>query len=170
LECAAGFGAVGWCICSIALYTQDFYVFALTKLNPGGILVTQSGPGSVLNITECGACIHQTLRTAFKYVVPYTVDIPSFGCNWGFNLAFNKEAPVADKLAAVEGADDTSKILAAVPAAEFDARIEARGLTEKMQFLDGITAVGILAVPMPLRKAIRAETRIMTMANPVFMH
>eukprot|EP00968_Pinguiococcus_pyrenoidosus_P022458 scaffold3250_cov222-Pinguiococcus_pyrenoidosus.AAC.2 len=48
------------------LYTEEFYKFAVTRLNPGGVLVTQSGPGDLHNHTECCTVIHQTLRTAFE--------------------------------------------------------------------------------------------------------
>ena len=73
----------------IALYTQEFYAFvAKNRLNPGGVLVTQSGPGSHFNVkSECFTTIHSTLRSTFQHVYPYSVDIPSFGSNWGFNLA-----------------------------------------------------------------------------------
>jgi len=90
-------------VCSIVLYTKEFYDFAVTKLNPGGVLVTQSGPGSIMNITECNSVIHKTLKTAFTHVLPYACDIPSFGCNWGFNVAFNDDCAFA-KAAAEAGA------------------------------------------------------------------
>lgn len=63
----------------IALYTQEFYQFAITKLNPGGMLVTQSGPGATFNADECGSVIHKTLRSAFDFCAVYSSDIPSFG-------------------------------------------------------------------------------------------
>ena len=28
-------------------------------------------------------------RSSFKHVHPYAVDIPSFGCPWGFNMCYN---------------------------------------------------------------------------------
>jgi len=152
------------------LYTQEFYRFAVTKLNPGGILVTQSGPGSVLNADECFACINQTLRTVFDYVVPYTSDVPSFGSNWAFNMAFNKDADIAAKLEAASGASPSAKMLAAMPPTAFDEIIAARSLAPKLKFLDGISASGIFGVPKPVRDTVEAETRIMTVANPVFMH
>tara|TARA_Y100000780_G_scaffold223992_1_gene234923 strand:+ start:6828 stop:7364 length:537 start_codon:yes stop_codon:yes gene_type:complete len=155
---------------SIVLYTQEFYKFAVTKLNPGGILVTQSGPGSVLNADECFACINQTLRTVFDFVVPYTSDVPSFGSNWAFNMAFNKDSDIGAKLEAAAGASPSAKMLSAMTPAVFDDAIAARGLTGDLKFLDGISAAGIFGVPRPVRDTIEAETRVMTVANPVFMH
>ena len=67
---------------SIVLYTKEFYDFAVTKLNPGGVLVTQSGPGSIFNITECNSVIYKTLKSVFTNVLNYACDIPSFGASW----------------------------------------------------------------------------------------
>ncbi|KAA0169344.1 hypothetical protein FNF28_02125 [Cafeteria roenbergensis] len=154
----------------IVLYTQEFYKFAVTKLNPGGILVTQSGPGSVLNADECFACINQTLRTVFDFVVPYTSDVPSFGSNWAFNMAFNKDSDIGAKLEAAAGASPSAKMLSAMTPAVFDDAIAARGLTGDLKFLDGISAAGIFGVPRPVRDTIEAETRVMTVANPPSSH
>ena len=61
--------------------STQFYDFARTKLNDGGVLVTQSGPGAVFNYDECFTAINRTLRARFDVVVPYSVEIPSFGSN-----------------------------------------------------------------------------------------
>lgn len=74
----------------VMLYTEEFYNFIHKCLQPGGCFVTQSGPGSVMNATECFSVIYQTLKQSFQQVVPYTSDIPSFGCNWAFNMAFTE--------------------------------------------------------------------------------
>jgi hypothetical protein len=66
-------------MCRNALYMHDFYQGLRSKLAPGGIFVTQAGPGAVFNCTECFSVIHNTLRQSFGVVVSYTVDIPSFG-------------------------------------------------------------------------------------------
>jgi spermidine synthase len=63
----------------IKLYTKEFYQMAITRLNPGGMIVTQSGVGSILNHTECFTVIHQTMKSVFDNVVIYTADTPSFG-------------------------------------------------------------------------------------------
>ena len=61
------------------LYTANFYKFLHSKLNPGGLFVTQSGPGSAFNADECFSVIHHTMEQCFDHVVSYTTDIPSFG-------------------------------------------------------------------------------------------
>lgn len=137
---------------------EEFYKFAATKLNPGGVLVTQSGPGSHFNITECFTAINQTLRRAFKCVVPLSADIPSFGSNWGFNIAFHAEGDAEE---AVEGLVERS-------AKKTDALV-AKRLSRPLRFYDGITHRGLFGVPKEVRDKIEAETRVMTIDNPVFM-
>jgi spermidine synthase len=144
------------------LYTEEFYRFALTKLNPGGIIVTQSGPGAIYNPKECFTAIHQTLKQAFSTVVPYTVNIPSFGCDWAFNLAFNDDMTSETKADLMERS-----------AAQTDALIEARlrpAGTAPLRFLDGVSHRGIFGIPLPVRQALEAEERIITVDNPVFMY
>lgn len=63
----------------IALYYTEFYKFVTSRMNPGGIFVTQSGPGSIMNYTECNTVIHNTLKHSFDHVVAYSSDVPSFG-------------------------------------------------------------------------------------------
>jgi thermospermine synthase len=155
--------------CRIALYFKEFYEFLLTRLAPGGLFVTQGGPGSVFNANECFACIYKTLGTVFRHVVPYTVDIPSFGSNWGFVLALNSDSPAGASLDAATGSNGTAKFLAAFPPSTFDEALEARGLTRTMRFFDGITATGIFAVPKTVRRICDEEDRIMTKETPVFM-
>lgn len=75
----------------VMLYTEEFYNFIHKCLQPGGTFVTQSGPGSIMNADECFSVIHKTLRQSFQHVVPYTCDIPSFGCNWAFNMGFKED-------------------------------------------------------------------------------
>jgi predicted membrane-bound spermidine synthase len=43
----------------------------------------------LLNYFECFTTIHNTLKNSFKHCHPYAVDIPSFGCPWGYNLCYN---------------------------------------------------------------------------------
>ena len=76
------------------LYTQEFYRFLKSRLKKNGVVVTQSGPGAVYNAKEeCFTVIHNTLKSVFHDVVPYTTDVPSFGCNWGFNMAIVDNEP-----------------------------------------------------------------------------
>lgn len=154
----------------IALYTEEFYKFAITKLNPGGMLVTQSGPGSILNSTECASVIWKTLKNSFDYVVPYASDIPSFGSNWCFNVAFNKDSKLAKDAEAAGTEPENAFLEQAV--SETDARIASRleGGADALRFYDGVTQRGVFGLPKSFRKTFVDETRHMTMANPVFMY
>lgn len=146
------------------LYTKEFYTFVQSRLNPGGVLVTQSGPGSVYNVkSECFTVIHATLQAAFDVVVPYATDVPSFGCNWGFNLALN--VPDGD----VAKAPTLARSIRDKPVEEVDADIAARVYGEN-RFLDGVSLRGIMGLPKSVRRECAEEDRVMTLDNPVFMY
>ncbi|KAG5175001.1 S-adenosyl-L-methionine-dependent methyltransferase [Tribonema minus] len=146
------------------LYTEEFYRYATTQLAEGGIIVTQSGPGSLNTHEECFTVIHRTLASAFKHAVPYTVDVPSFGCTWAFTLAFNACAGAADAAAVVE-------MSVAATDAAIAARIGGGGSSgsSALRFYDGAAHLGMFGTPKWLRRALDAERRVMTVDNPVFM-
>ncbi|CAM9357383.1 unnamed protein product [Discosporangium mesarthrocarpum] len=138
------------------LYTEEFYRFALTKLAPGGVLVTQSGAAAVHMKDECFTVIHNTLKSVFQHVVPSIADVPSFGVPWAFNMAFNSDTLSVESIRRKD-VDQT------------DADITAR-VTGELRFYDGVTHMGLFGNPKWLRAAIDGETRIMTKDNPIFMH
>ena len=55
---------------------------------------------------------------------------------------------------------------------ERDAALRSRfeGGVSPLKFYDGITHLGIFGLPLEVRTHLAGETRIMTQANPVFMH
>lgn len=176
----------------IALYFKEFYEFAKTRMNPGGVIVTQSGPGSVMNADECFSTIHQTLRGAFDLVVPYSSDIPSFATNWAFNVAFDLDSESGKAMAkALEegkapaggvkaGAGDrptVDQVTAAALRAHGDfAAVDEKlggmlnGGMDSLKFLDGVALSGVLGLPRGVRKVLQEETRVMTKESPVFMY
>lgn len=140
------------------LYTEEFYKFAVTKLNKDGYFVTQSGPGALYNWDECFSAIYSTLKTAFSTVLPYTIDIPSFGCVWAFTMATNHE--------------DGEKQVKAIRSRnidETDAIVAAR-IPKPLKFYDGISHLGLFGVPKPIRDSLENEKRVITVDNPVFMY
>ncbi|GMF29941.1 unnamed protein product [Phytophthora lilii] len=141
------------------LYTEEFYKYAVTKLNKGGYMVTQSGPGAVYNWDECFSAIYSTLKTNFNTVVPYTVDIPSFGCIWAFNMATNVED--GDGEAAVTAIRERS-------IATTNNLVETR-ISKPLKFLDGVSHMGLFGLPKIVRESLEKETRVITVDNPVFM-
>ena len=140
---------------AVHLYTQEFYELVAKKLNPGGVLVTQSGPAGLINHTECFGAIHQTLKMAFPCVVPYSVTIPSFGSDWGFN--------VATTLATDAKAVRERKV------EDLDAAIAAK-VSGELQHYDGQSHLCMFNLIKTVRDGIAAEKRVITEANPVFMY
>lgn len=70
------------------LYSREFYELLKRRLNRGGVLVTQST--SPYFAREAFWTINKTLSAVFSHVVPYSVQVPSFG-QWGFNMASGDE-------------------------------------------------------------------------------
>ena len=169
----------------IALYCRDFYKFALSRLNPGGMFVTQSGPGSHFNVeSECCTTITRTLRSVFDHVYTYSVDIPSFGSNWAFNIAMGIERitkePESDDVAtnaqgvctaANDVQADVVDALMSRSMSDIDRTISQRFVDGTvLKYYDGVTHVGMFGLPLEVRDALKREKRIMTLENPVFMY
>ena len=144
------------------LYYQSFYKMALAKcLNPGGLLVTQSGAGSIA--TETFAVIHNTMKSVFEHVVPYTTNVVSFGSDWAWNIGFNSDAAIAST------GRGGVRALRDRPEEELDEAIAERVLGE-LRFMDGLTYRGIMSLPKYLRVMLSREDRIMTAETPVFLY
>jgi len=136
------------------LYTQKFYEMLKTKLNAGGLLVTQSGPGGPTSLSECFSPIHHTLKSVFPDVIPYYYYVPSFGdCN-GFNLA------------SVDGK------VPRMSAEEIDGRLGERmapkSVDTALRFFDGVAWTGLHSLPKFVRKTLQDEKQLITEDNPTF--
>lgn len=68
------------------LYTNVFYSYIKANLADGGVMVCQST--SPYYARKSFWCIYKTIQTQFSTVIPYHLQVPTFG-EWGFNLAFN---------------------------------------------------------------------------------
>ena len=131
------------------LYTEEYYRIAKAKLNPGGILVTQSGPAGLLSYQECFTTIHNTLANVFSHITPAQVHIPAFQTLWGFTLA--SDAPMV------------------LPSDEQVDRLLAERVAKELSFYDGESHRGMFALPKFLRAGFQQEGRINRDADPVFM-
>lgn len=140
---------------AVQLYTLEFYQYCATKLNPGGILVTQSGPGGLITHLECFGAIYQTLKRAFNVAVPYAVTIPSFGSDWAFTMATNV-------------AVDAKQLKKQDPDAT-DAAVAAK-INGALRHYDGDSHLHMFNLIKTVRDGIEGETRVITIANPVFMY
>ena len=131
------------------LYTEEYYQLARSKLNPGGILVTQSGPAGLLSYQECFTTIYRTLISAFTHTVPIQVHIPAFQTLWGFSLA--SDSPLTDL------SDD-----------QVDGLVAER-IGKELKYYDSESHRSMFALPKFLRQGIQQEQRINRDAAPVFM-
>ena len=131
------------------LYTRQYYEIARSRLNPGGILVTQSGPAGLLSHQECFTTINRTLSATFAHCVPCQLHVPAFQTLWGFNIASDSPLPTL-------GLGDVDRLL-------------AERLGKELDFYDGETHQGMFHLPKFLRTGIAEETRINLDEAPVFM-
>jgi thermospermine synthase len=136
------------------LYTTSFYETAKQKLKPNGILVTQSGCASVRDAQFVWAPIHNTLKQVFDNVHGYTMCVPSFTSEWGFNIASLQKD--------IGNLRDKGMQTA-------DARLKERDLSDILQFYDSCSHCRMFSLPKNLRKMLQHETRVMTVENPLFM-
>ena len=70
------------------LYTNVFYNYIKNILTPEGVMVCQST--SPYYAPKSFWCVNKTIKTQFENVIPYHIQVPSFG-EWGYNMAFNGE-------------------------------------------------------------------------------
>lgn len=68
------------------LYTNVFYQYIQSNMTENGVMVCQST--SPYYAKKSYWCINKTIQTQFQTVIPYHLQVPTFG-EWGFNLAFN---------------------------------------------------------------------------------
>ena len=131
------------------LYTQEFYTLAKARLNPGGVLVTQSGPAGLLSFTECFTTIFNTLSTLFENTKAVQVHVPAFQTLWGFTIASDTAFP--------QISED-----------EVEAEL-ARRLPKQLKYYDGESHRNMHALTKFQREGLKTETRINKDSDPVFM-
>lgn len=132
------------------LYTAEFYTMAKARLNPGGILVTQSSGAGVKSHKLVWSPVHATLRSVFGAVRAYKQAVYSFFDEWGWNIA----------------ADDEAHLPRLTPD-EVDARIAAR-ITGELRFLDGESYRGLFCLSKQHRATLTAETKVLSSERGVY--
>lgn len=75
------------------LYTNVFYNYIKANLTENGVMVCQST--SPYYAKKSFWCINKTIKSQFNTVIPYHLQVPTFG-EWGFNLAFNGKNKIKD--------------------------------------------------------------------------
>ena len=131
------------------LYTQEFYALAKARLNPDGVLVTQSGPAGLLSFTECFTTIFNTLSSLFENTKAVQVHVPAFQTLWGFTIA-----------------SDTAFRQPSEHEVEADL---ARRLPKQLKYYDGESHRSMHALSKFQREGLKTETRINKDSDPVFM-
>jgi len=131
------------------LYTEEYYRIVQSRLNAGGILVTQSGPAGLLSHHECFTTIARTLGSIFRWTVPTQVHVPAFQTLWGIILASDSPLPQLSD-------DQVNGLL-------------ADRINKELKFYDGESHRNMFALPKYLREGIKLESRINRDASPVFM-
>jgi len=127
----------------IAMYFQTLYKTVRSKLNTGGIFVTQSGGAGLLTYMDCFTVIHNTMRVTFPQTYPYLADIPSYGSPWGFNMGLKDGGKLPDKH-------------------EINTRINKRMKDpETLRFYDGLTHQGMFGLPKYIKLDIEKERRVL---------
>ena len=131
------------------LYTQEFYAIAKARLNPSGVLVTQSGPAGLLSYTECFTTIFNTLGTIFEHTKAAQVHIPAFQTLWGFTIA--SDTPFSNT-------------------SEDDVDAEAaRRLSNPLKYYDNESHRNMFALTKFQRDGLASEARINRDSDPVYM-
>lgn len=131
------------------LYTQEFYASARARMNPGGVLVTQSGPAGLLSYAECFTTIFNTLGTLFEHTKATQVHIPAFQTLWGFTIA--SDTPFVSM-----SEDDVDSEL-------------TRRLPKPTRHYDGVSHRSMFALTKFQREGLESEARVNRDADPVFM-
>jgi len=127
----------------IAMYFQSLYQTVLSKLNSGGIFVTQSGGAGLLTYMDCFTVIHNTMRVSFPHTYAFFAEVPSFGTSWGFNMGLKDGGRLPDKH-------------------EINTRINKRMKDpETLRFYDGLTHQGMFGLPKYIKLDIEKERRVL---------
>lgn len=97
--------------------------------------------------------VANTLGAVFPTVLTYGAHIPSFGHSWAFNIAFKEPSDL-----------DTRS------PGDIDAAIQHKlgeKAAEKLGWYDGLTHRSMFSLPKPVRAALAAEVRVVTMDTPL---
>jgi len=133
---------------SYMLFTQEFYRLCTERLNPGGVLATQSGcPSFVYSVSFHS--VTTTLESVFDHVSPYLAFIPSFASNWGFTLAGD------------------AAVLPAIDPSILERRIKP--IAEELRYLDPHFLPSMFSIPKHLKDNKQEVGRIIRDGEPLIV-
>jgi spermidine synthase len=136
---------------ALKLYTREFYQLIASRLNTDGILIVQALETGISDPEE-HAMLVRTIREAFPIVRSYLAFVPSFGFTWGFiNASFTIDSGL---LSAEEVDRRIAERMDLTPSEDFadDGTLE---------FYDGLTHVGMFALPKDLRAELNVPGAIL---------
>ena len=132
------------------LFTQGFYQLIKERLTSEGIMVAQAGHTGPAFYEQCFSAVVHTMESIFSHVYPYEAFVPSFGSEWGFVIGSVGTSPRDMEVS------------------EVDRRVSQR-INRELRFYDGVTHRGMFSLPKYLRRAIEAESRLITKEQPLFV-
>ena len=133
---------------SYMLFTQEFYRLCKKRLNPGGILVTQSGCPSFVYSVSFNS-VTTTLESVFENVSPSLAFTPSFASTWGFTLASD------------------SPLLPALDPSVLSSRMEP--LESQLHYLDADFLPSMFRIPKHLKETKEEQGRIIRDGEPLIV-
>jgi spermidine synthase len=131
------------------LFTREFYTLVRDRLTPGGTMTMQAGMTKVGELDFYSA-VHRTLREVFPVVAGYQTFVSCFGTPWGF-------------IAATRAVDPRRQTREAVDA------LVAERVRGALDYWDGETHQHAFALPKHIRRAVEAQARVITDANPLIV-
>ncbi|ERT04113.1 spermine/spermidine synthase family protein [Lyngbya aestuarii BL J] len=131
---------------SFKLFTKEYFEKIRNCLAPDGFLVIQAGPVSPGSMKLHVRLVH-TVNAVFPHVVPYSSYISTYGAPWGFAVASAKPINTRPDPKQVD-------------------QLIAEKTTGGLRMFDGVAFLGMMQVPLHIRKAITEETQVYTLAEP----
>ena len=131
---------------SFRLFTREYFEKARQRLASDGCFVLQAGPVSPAEL-KLHARLVNTMDAVFDHVQSYTSHVPTYAAPWGFTLGSAR--PIERR-----------------PVPEAIDEVLASRTTGDLRMFDGSTLLGMLQIPLHLRRAIAQETRVYTLQEP----
>lgn len=130
-----------------SLFSVEFHRLLKSKLNPGGIVISQAGRTSLNNL-QYHASIRATMAEVYNHVASFDRHIPFYGEPWGFVFASD-----------VHRHDEVS-------AEEIDRRLRERGVQGQRCYTGSVHAAMFVQPPY-FEEAMQALCRVHSDADPL---
>jgi spermidine synthase len=131
------------------LYTKEFYELLKSRLNRGGVFVTQATSPTLTS--KVHATIFNTVKAVFRHAISYYVYIRSFEGLWGF----------------VMGSDDAN-LEALRDMNDVDSRLASMGVKGN-RFYDSESHQSMFHAPRNVRDILASYHEVSTLSNPIYL-